>query len=533
MNVFSVFLVMIGLIALALSLIPLASICRHDTGYRSGWRAMFALVLVFILGYIFFCYHLMFEPFTLINLILAGIFLGGGLFVVLVSRMSLASLNELQATAYKYEKQALHDALTGLPNRKSLMLTLENTIAASGRIDARFAVLVMDLNGFKKVNDTLGHPAGDIALQIIAPRLSKQLRESDTLCRMGGDEFAVILPQTGKEDASLVAKKILAATTETMVVENNKIVLGISIGIALSPDDACDGNTLIRYADIAMYQAKQKKTGIEVYRKEIDRNSVDELSNIPEILQALKDRKLVLYYQPVLEHEVLKGLEVSLRWHKKDGSTVLARDFIRSLVDLGASWPLIEYVVDETFSCFSGWMKLYGTEFNLRINLFLGAVDEKEFCEFMISKAHQYEIPTSSIMIEVVESLFGRKSIISLLESLHRKGFKTAVDGFGDNDARLFPLRSENLDEVKLGQSIIANASIRPADEIFIKTIKSFCDQMHISFVVPNVQDELILVKLQEMGITKFQGDIICPFISENEMNAWLLRYSERYQDNY
>jgi diguanylate cyclase (GGDEF)-like protein len=516
---------MIGLIALALSLIPLTSICRHDTGYRSGWRAMFTLVIVFIFGYIFFCYHLISEPPAIINLILAGIFFGGGLFVVLVSRMSLVSLNELQTTALEYEKQALHDALTGLPNRKSLMLTLENTIAASGRIDAQFAVLVMDLNGFKKVNDTLGHPAGDIALQIVAPRLGKQLRESDTLCRMGGDEFAIILPQTGKEDAGLVAKKILAATTEAMVVENNKIILGISIGIALSPDDACDGSTLIRYADIAMYRAKQKKTGFEIYRKEIDRSSVDELSNIPEILQDLKDRKLVLYYQPVFEHKVLKGLEVSLRWHKKDGSIVLARDFIGSLVDLGASWPLIEYVVDEAFSCFSGWMQQYGTDFNLRINLFLGGVDEKEFCEFMISKAHQYEIPTSSIMIEVVENLIGRKPIISLLDNLHSKGFKTAVDDFGDNDARLLPLRNLNVDEVKLGQSILVNATVKSVDEIFINTIKNYCDQMDISFVVSNIQNELILAKLREMGVDQFQGDILCPFISENEMNGWLARY--------
>lgn len=527
MQIFSVFLVVAGLIALASSLVPLAAICRHKTGYRMGWRGMFALVLVFILGYIFFCYHLMFQTLTFMDLILAGIFAGGGLFVALVSRMSLASLNELQETALEHEQQALHDELTGLPNRKSLMLTLASTAAASGREDAHFAVIVMDLNGFKEVNDTLGHQAGDVALQILAPRLSKQLRVSDTVCRMGGDEFAVILPQAGREESILVAKKILAAIAEPMVVENKKITLGISIGIALSPHHASDAHTLLRYADISMYQAKQQKTGIEIYSKKIDKTSINELSNISEILQALKDKKLVVYYQPVLANETLKGLEVSLRWHKEDGSVILARDFIKPLVDLGASWPLIEYVVDEAFSYFSAWRGQYKIDFNLRLNLFLGGVDGNQFCEFMVSKADQYKIPTSNIMIEVVESLFWRKAIISLLATLHSRGFKTAIDDFGDNGARLLPLRNAVLDEIKLGQSIIDSAAISPTDAIFINTIKIFCDQMNISFVVPNVQDESTLAKLKEMGIDKVQGDALCPFISASEMNEWLSNYSK------
>lgn len=280
MHIFSILLVIIGLIALALSLVPLMAICRHETGYRLGWRAMFALVLGFILGYIFFCYHLIFKAPTLIDFILAGIFAGGGVFVALVSRMTLASLNELQETALEHARQALHDELTGLPNRKSLMLTLANTTAASGREDAHFAVIVMDLNGFKEINDTLGHQAGDLALKIIAPRLSQQLRVSDTICRMGGDEFVVILPQVGEEQSVLVAEKILAASAESMIIDSKTIALSISIGIALSPKHACDGNTLLRYADIAMYHAKQKKTGIEIHNSKNYNNFIDGISNI-------------------------------------------------------------------------------------------------------------------------------------------------------------------------------------------------------------------------------------------------------------
>lgn len=528
MRVISLFLVIAGLVALVFSLIPLAEICRHETSARFGWRAMFALVLIFILGYTFFCYHLMIKIPNLIDIILASIFAGGGLFVVLVSRMSLASLNELQATALEFEKQALHDILTDLPNRKKLMLTLESTIAASGREDANFSVIVMDLNGFKKVNDTLGHQAGDLALQIIAPRLGQQLRSSDTLCRLGGDEFAVILPQANKEDAVKVAKKMLSACTESLVVENNKIVLGISIGISLSPNHASDANTLLRYADIAMYQAKQQKTGVEVYSKDIDRNSVEHLSDVPEILQAMKENKLVIYFQPVLERDVLKGLEVSLRWFKKDGSAVTARNFMKSLVDLGASWPLIEHVMDEAFSNYNRWNKQFDFDIKLRINLFLGGIDKDEFCEFLASKAFQYEISTSNIMIEVIESLFGRETVINLMTSLHIKGFKIAVDDYGINGAKLLILNNVALDEVKLDKSITKNLTSGSVDVILIKTIKSFCDQMKISFVVPYVDDKSTLSILKEIGVDQLQGDALCPFISVGEMNGWLANYYEK-----
>ncbi len=535
MHIFSILLVIIGLVALVLSLVPLAAICRHETSYRIGWRAMFGLVLVFILGYIFYCYHLWFISPEFLEFILAGIFCGGGVFVFLVSRMSLASLNELQRTALEHEKQTLYDLLTGLPNRKSLMLTLANTVAASGRGEAYFSVMVMDLNGFKKVNDTLGHQAGDAALRIIAPRLSSQLRVSDMICRMGGDEFCVILPQANKGDAEQVAKKMLAACTEPMIVEHNKIILGISIGIALSPDHTSEVDELIRYADKAMYQAKQQKTGFEVYSKAINGSSNHKLSDAPDILQALEDKQLVLYYQPVFFDETVTGLEVSLNWHKEDGSVVGAHNFLQSLVDLGASWPLIKYVVDEAFLNYCDWKAQFDSEFNLRLNLFLGGVDKNEFCDFLISKALQYQIPTSNIMVEINEAMLSRQSINSIVNQLHNKGFKIVLDDFGDGGAGLLALRSSALDEVKLDLLIahdIAENCLdserldrNRLDEVLINCMKLYSDYNNVSFVISNVCDITTLNLLKKMGINQFQGDVLCPFISASEMNGWLSQY--------
>ena len=245
-----------------MSLQPLTEICRHRTGQQLGWRVLFFLVLGFVLGYLFFLYYLFrLDLLPFIYSIVGGVFAGGGWFVYLVARMSLFSLNKIQFIAEKYEEQSLHDPLTGLPNRKSLFLTLENTIAAAGRETDPFTVMVMDLNNFKDINDTLGHAAGDDALKTVTPRLLQQLRTSDTLCRMGGDEFAVVLPKTDAPEAHLVAKKLLAACNKSMQLKGKEITLGVSIGLAVWPIHARDGHELLQHADIAMYRAKKEGLG--------------------------------------------------------------------------------------------------------------------------------------------------------------------------------------------------------------------------------------------------------------------------------
>ncbi|KZZ45211.1 MAG: GGDEF domain-containing protein [Saccharospirillaceae bacterium] len=227
-----------------------------------GWRVLFFMVLGFIGGYLYVLYYMLTEKVLPgIGLIIAGVFAGGGWFVFMVTRMSLASLNKIQIIAEKYAEQSLHDSLTGLPNRKSLFITLDNTIAAAGRHADPFAVMVMDLNNFKDINDTLGHAAGDDALTTITPRLQQQLRTSDTLCRMGGDEFAVILPKTEAEKAVLVAKKLLEACQQPMMLKHQEVTLGVSIGIAVWPSHGRDGPELLQQADIAMYRAKKQGLG--------------------------------------------------------------------------------------------------------------------------------------------------------------------------------------------------------------------------------------------------------------------------------
>lgn len=268
MNTISVVLVVFGLFCQFFSIVPAYRLCGYETGKITGWNAVYVLILSFILGYSFFLYHLIANPAGFIDLILSIVLCSGGVFVVLVVRMSLASIEKLNEIALENEHHALHDSLTGLANRKNLYLTLENTIAAQGRSTGEFAVLVMDLNGFKSVNDTLGHCVGDIALQEISKRLSLKVRASDSLFRMGGDEFSAIIPQIDHGQAEIVARKLLEIGEDVFHIDDEKIRLGISIGIALYPQHGATPDELIQSADVAMYHAKKNNLGLSLSKSE-------------------------------------------------------------------------------------------------------------------------------------------------------------------------------------------------------------------------------------------------------------------------
>lgn len=265
MNTISILLVILGLFCLLSSIIPAYKLRAYKTGQALGWNTVYILILFFVLGYSFFQYHLMVDPVGFIELILSIILFSGGIFVALVVRMSLASIDKLNVIALENEHYAMHDSLTGLGNRKNLYTTLSNTIDAQGRSGGEFAVLVMDLNGFKAINDTYGHRSGDTALQEISAKLSLRVRVSDSLFRMGGDEFAAIIPHVDHLQAEVVANKLSEVSQDHLMVENKVLSLGVSIGVALYPRNGTTADELIQAADVAMYQAKNHNLATCVY----------------------------------------------------------------------------------------------------------------------------------------------------------------------------------------------------------------------------------------------------------------------------
>jgi len=231
---------------------------RHGGPSARRWRALFVLIGIFIAGYLAFAVQLLLDTATRIeDLLAAGIFLGGGVFVFNVLRLSVATAKHLLVLGEQQREAALHDALTGLPNRALFMERLNRQLALSRRNAQALSVLVMDLDGFKGINDELGHEAGDHLLAALGPRLSASIRESDFVSRMGGDEFAVVLVNCQLEEAGTVAAKIAEAVRQPVELYGRARSVGVSIGIAACPEHGADAAELLRNADRAMYRAKK------------------------------------------------------------------------------------------------------------------------------------------------------------------------------------------------------------------------------------------------------------------------------------
>lgn len=260
-----------------------------------------------------------------------------------------SDITERKAHASALEYQSLYDGLTGLPNRTLVQDRLRQAIHAAEREQQPLALLIMDLNHFKDINDALGHHYGDLLLQQIGPRVLSGLREGDTIARLGGDEFAILLPATDNDGAAVAAEKILEALEQPFAVEDFFLDAGASIGIALYPEHGNDVATLMRRADVAMYQAKRSGNGFAVYVSDKDKHNPRRLSLMGEMRHAIARDELVLYYQPKISLNTgsIIGVEALVRWRHPQHGLVPPDQFITLAEQTGVIKPLTLWVVGE------------------------------------------------------------------------------------------------------------------------------------------------------------------------------------------
>lgn len=424
------------------------------------------------------------------------------------------------------EYQALHDALTDLPNRTLLSDRLHQAILSASRGNQPLSFIIMDLDRFKEINDTLGHHNGDLILQQVTMRVKQVLRESDTVARLGGDEFAVLLPAADVKDATQIAKKLLGALDRPFELEAQSFHVGASLGIALFPEHGTDGPTLMKRADVAMYEAKRNKTGYAIYDAAKDQHSLRDLSLMGELRAALDNEQLVLHYQPKVNVQTgrVSGVEALVRWRHPQHGLVFPNDFIPLAEQSGLIKQLTLWVVRHAVRQNRDWL-LSGIDLSMAINLSVHNLHDSTFPEEVKAILQdegcvdphrlRFEITESAMMVDPDRAL-------AILNSLGEIGIRLSIDDFGTGYSSLAYLKQLPVAELKIDKSFITAMTTNENDAVIVRSTIDMAHNIGLRVVAEGVEDKASYEALAALGCDSIQGYYISRPVSAEEFVLWL-----------
>ncbi|MEA3059511.1 MAG: hypothetical protein QOE50_923, partial [Sphingomonadales bacterium] len=420
---------------------------------------------------------------------------------------------------------ALHDALTGLPNRVLLFDRLEQAIASSRRDGTTLSLLLMDLDRFKEVNDTLGHHAGDLLLQQVGIRMRGALRQADTIARLGGDEFAVILPDTDGDGVITVVENLLRRLRAPFSVENQPVVVGASIGVALSPLHGDVANTLMRQADVAMYVAKRTNGGYAIYNAEQDRNSTDRLSLIGELQRAVNEGELVLHYQPKLDLRTkqLVGVEALVRWEHPLRGLLTPEQFVPAAEQAGLIDQLTGWVLRAALLQVNAWRRI-GLEIPVGVNLSMRSFRDEELPDKIRELLSVDQTPPNLLMLEITESklMLDPRLTMASLSRLRAMGIRIAIDDFGTGHSSLAYLKRLPVDEIKIDRSFIRDIATDETDRVIVRCTVDLAHSLGLRVVAEGVEDAATHTLVAELGCDEAQGFYLSPALRGRALTSWL-----------
>jgi len=437
----------------------------------------------------------------------------------------LRDISEERAQREALEYRALHDVLTGLPNRTLLNDRVRQAILTGQRERKSIALLVMDMNGFKEVNDTLGHEVGDLLLQQVGLRLESLLRGSDTMARLGGDEFA-ILPagETDSEGGAMTAKKILAALERPFAIGNRSIQASASIGIAVYPDHGQDAPTLLRHADVAMYTAKRSRRGYAVYAPQRDDHDAARLELTGELRHAIGHDELVLHYQPKIDLRTGRtiGVEALVRWRHPKRGLMPPDQFIPVAEEAELIRPLTRWVLDRALRQCRHWLESE-LDVGMAVNLSGRNLLDADLPTTTKELLDTWRIDPGKLNVDLTESSILAAPAIETLTHLGAIGIGLALDHFGTGFSSLAHLKRLPFREIKIDRSFVAGMS----GEEGISVVRSMVDLGHtmgLKVVGEGVEDLETLDGLQALGCDSAQGFYLCAPVLAADLTAWMRR---------
>lgn len=433
--------------------------------------------------------------------------------------------NRVQLRQEALEFQALHDSLTTLPNRVLLQDRMAHQIKSSQRYNSYVSLLIIDLDRFKEINDTLGHHIGDQLLIKIGQRLQSQLRTNDTVARLGGDEFAVILPDSDCLQARKMCKKLITSISEVFDIGELKLYVNMSIGIACYPDHGDDVNTLIRHADVAMYVAKQNKLGCDIYDPDKDDNSLYRLNLNSEMRVALDEDHMQLYYQPVidLEKEKVTGVECLLRWqHPVHGW--LSPEYIVELSEhTGLINPLTYWVLKKALESAEEIHK-FGHKLRVAVNISAHNLKETDFVSNVRGIIDASSVDVRYLSFEITENAMMSNPLVAtkMLNEFDQMGIHLAIDDFGTGFSSLAYLKQLPVSEMKIDKSFVINMEENNSDEKIVRSTIDLAHNLGMKVIAEGVENLNTYTLLSDYGADMVQGYYMSRPTNMTELLKWL-----------
>lgn len=416
---------------------------------------------------------------------------------------------ELETLNEKLEDLALHDSLTNLPNRFSIQDHLNTTLAESKRDNACFTVIMMDLDRFKEINDTLGHDCGDQLLVEVGLRLRDALRPSDFIGRLGGDEFAIILPETDEHGAKLVTKKIQMILEPSFYVADMGFTIGASFGIATFPKHGATSSAILKSADVAMYIAKNRKIGYCVYNPGSDSNTPDRLSLMSELRQAIFEDQLELYYQPKVDLKVSRiiGVEALIRWNHPERGFIPPDEFIPMAEQSTLIRPLAYWVIKSAIAQHEKWYAS-GVNTIVAINLSMHNLHDADFILELERLLEETVVPNTSFEFEVTESaiMSDPEYVVKVLDKLGALNVSVAVDDFGTGYSSLSLLKKLPVHTLKIDKSFVMDMADDSDDRAIVHSIIDMSHTLGLNVIAEGVENGTVTRQLAELGCDYIQG---------------------------
>ncbi len=425
-------------------------------------------------------------------------------------RAELEVSNErLTLTNENLRNLAVHDPLTGLPNRTLILDRLQHGLANARRNQELLALLMIDLNQFKEVNDTLGHLIGDQLLAAVGQRFLHALREGDTLGRLGGDEFAVVVPAASREAAAHVAANLSKALKSPVTIDNHEFSIGASIGIALFPDDGPDPGTLLRSADLAMYTAKRNREPYTFFQENLARVDPDRIVLLRELRAAIANDNFEIALQPKLDlHlDTITGVEVVARWNHPELDTPSPEDFIPLLEGTGMIKSFAVQILEKALREYTA-IQSAGFDLDISVNLSIYNLKDFELPDRLAALLDRYSVPPSAVTLEIAENSAMRadEEHLLVLHRLHDIGILLSIDDFGTGYSSLGHLKRLPVTQLKIDRSLINLMTQRNDDAVVVRSTIGLAHNLGLTTVAEGVETLETLRALKLAGCDAAQG---------------------------